>query len=44
MKLTKVWGNKYFVTEGKGKKYFVNKREEIITLWVDEICELNGGK
>ena len=38
------WGNKYFVAEGKENKYFVNKREVIITLLLDELCELKEGK
>ena len=30
------------MTEGEENKYFVNKREEIITLLIDELCELKG--
>ena len=31
------------MTEGKENKYFVNKREVIITLLLDELCEKKGG-
>ena len=40
---TKGWENKYFATEGQGKKYFMNKREVIITLLIDDFWKLKEG-